>query len=556
MAPPLTRRRFVHSVGALAAAPLLPGCEDSPRSDDASTAPQPQPETAAFAHGVASGDPLPDAVMLWTRVTVPAGTARFAVRWIIAHDEGLADVVATGSAGTGAEHDYTVKVDASGLGPGTAYWYGFEVATAGGTMRSPLGRTRTAPAMDADPDALRFAVVTCADYTRGLYNAYARVAELDDITAVIHLGDYIYENDRQNRVRPHDPPVELRVLSDYRRRYASYRETPELQAVHARHPMIWVWDDHETCDGTWREGADPSNHDEAEDGPFADRKAAALQAALEWMPIRSPDPDVPERIYRSFRFGRLADLAMLDTRRIGRDRQVEPNLGPLFTQTGDFADPERHILGVTQEQWLSDHFANGASTWRLIGNQVVFSPLLAAGTPDALNLSLYANPDQWDGYAPARERVLAMMEGHDNVVVLTGDVHASMAFDIAADPVNPLVYDGLSGRGSHGVEFVTPSISSGGEAEEQPDGLDEWLERLLIGNAGVLRLTNPHLKLFEAVGCGYMTLDVRREALRAEYWLVPTVMEETAEQTLRFAFDVAAGVPRAVEDLSVRLGGG
>ncbi|MGB0212604.1 alkaline phosphatase D family protein [Algiphilus sp.] len=556
MAPPLTRRHFVHAVGALAAAPLLPGCDDSAAPGEQPGTPQARPETAAFAHGVASGDPLPDAVILWTRVTVPEATAPFAVRWTVAHDEGLVDVVAEGEAATAAGRDYTMKVDAGGLAPDRFYWYGFTVETASGRVHSPVGRTRTAPAADADPDALRFAVVTCADYTRGLYNAYARVAELDDIAAVIHLGDYIYENDRKNAVRRHEPPAELVALSEYRRRYACYRETAELQAVHARHPMIWVWDDHETCDGTWREGADPSNHDDAEHGPFADRKAAALQAALEWMPIRSPDPAVPERIYRSFRFGNLADLAMLDTRRIGRDRQGEPNAGPLFTQSGDFADPERHILGAEQEAWLSDHFANGSSAWRLIGNQVVFAPLLAVGTPDALGLSLYANPDQWDGYAPARERVLAMMEGLDNVVFLTGDVHASMAFDIAADPANPLVYDGLSGRGSHGVEFVTPSISSGGEAEARPDDLEEWLEQLLLRGAGVLRLTNPHLKLFEATRCGYITLDVRREALRAEYWLIPTVMEETTEQTLRFAFDVAAGVPRAVEDLSVRLGGG
>lgn len=479
---------------------------------------------ARFTHGVASGDPLADRVILWTRA-LGRGGAPMRVEWVVARDPGLRRVVSRGRAWALPANDWTVKVDAAGLAPGRTYYYGFAARGA----RSAVGRTRTTPA--GHVSAARLAVATCADYSRGLYNAYARIAERDDIDAVIHLGDYIYEGGRQDRVRPHVPPVELRTLADYRGRYASYRTDPALASMHARHPVIWVWDDHETVDGTWREGADPSNHDPVEDGPFADRKAAALQAALEWMPIRSPDARQPERIYRRFAFGSLIDLFMLDTRRIGRDRQAEGDVGgDLFRQTGEFADPTRQLLGAEQERWLIDGLRASRAAWRLIGNQVVFAQIKAVGAPEASGESIYVNPDQWDGYKPARDRIFDALEQTDDVVILTGDVHASLAFEVTRDPNNPLSYDPATGDGALAVEFVAPSISSLGDPApgeiEIPDAIS---------------LPNPHLKYLEATRNGYLLLDVNHTRVRSEYWLVPTVTRESSEQERAQVFRVRRG---------------
>lgn len=511
--------------------------------------PSPTPTTLpSFKHAVASGDPLPDAVLLWTRLS--DAEADTAVQWQIAVDQTFTSLIASGSATARAEADYTVKVDVLGLAPATAYFYRF---IAGG-VASPTGRTRTAPT--AAVDALRFAVVTCSDFSRGLYNAYARVAELADLQAVIHLGDYIYEGGRTDRTRPHDPPKEIITLPEYRRRYASYRETAELQDVHIAHPMIWVWDDHETANGAWRDGA--GNHDETIDGPFALRSAAAVQAALEWLPIRSPDAANPLRIYRHFSFGPLCDLTMIDSRRIGRDQQGDNNAEQGFVQTGVFADGAREILGTTQQAWVSEQLAQPGHRWRLLGNQVVMAPLKIVGAPRATGASVFANADQWDGYEPARDRFLdaAAAANVQNLVVLTGDVHASMAFEIARDPNNPTSYDGLTGRGSEGVELVTPSISSAGENEAQSTDPETLVEQLIVRGSEALRATNPQLKLFDANLNGYLLLTVQPAALRAEFWLVPTVQSITSEQTLRYAFDVASGSNTLVEDLAVRATSG
>ncbi|HEX2084870.1 MAG TPA: alkaline phosphatase D family protein [Solirubrobacteraceae bacterium] len=529
----LTRRRLLQLAAAVVAA-AQPAGEALAAVRRRRRRPRP-----SFRHGVASGDPLADRVILWTRVSGVTGPLR--VGWIVASDPALRKVVRRGTARTGPRRDYTVKVDATGLQPGRTYHYGF-VARG---RRSPVGRTRTLPT--GAVDSLTLVVATCGDWSRGLFNSYGRIADRDDVDAVVHLGDYIYETPkRDDRVRAHDPPVALRRLSDYRGRYASYRSDPNLQAMHRRHPLIWVWDDHETVDGTWRGGADPADHNDARDGPFAVRKAAALQAALEWLPIRSPDRRRPERIYRDFAFGDLVDLVMLDTRRIGRDRQGEGNVeAEYFRQTGEFADPDRQILGAEQEAWLIDRLARSTATWRLLGNQVVFSPIKVVGAPEATGMSVYANPDQWDGYAPARRRVLDAMErdGVQDVVVLTGDVHASMAFEVTEDPNNAAAYDPVSGRGARAVELVTPSISSASDPQE-PQDAEGVVERLLLENAEALRVPNPHMKYAEAVRNGYLLVQVNRERVRAEYWLVPTVTRPTDEEERSQVFEIARGTPR------------
>ncbi len=292
---------------------------------------------------------------------------------------------------------------------------------------------------------------------------------------MIHLGDYIYENGNTdngntNKVQPQEPPGKLRTLDEYRARYASYRAEPDLQTLHRRQAMIWVWDDHEFVNDAWREGSSSGAHDDAEDGPFADRAATALQAPLEWMPIRSPDPAEPLRIYRDFAFGDLADLLMIDTRRIGRDAPPESNalfegIG-VVAETSEAADPARQLLGAEQAAWLAERLATRTARWRLLGNQVMFSPLKLVGAVRASRLSLYMSADKWDGYFAARDRVLAMMRATGNVIVLTGDAHESYTFEVTDDPNNLLAYGRTDGRGAAAVEFVVPSITSRGDPAE------------------------------------------------------------------------------------------
>lgn len=532
--PPLKRRHFLQSSAGVVALGAL-GCSGSGGV-----------ASARFRHGVASGDPQADRCIIWTRVTPEsAGLSARNVEWRVARDPELSDIVAEGTASAEARRDFTVKVDATGLPADSTLFFGF----LDGDEASPVGRLRTLPV--GAVEQLRLAVLTCGDYSRGFFNAYARVAERDDLHAVLHLGDYIYENDNTDRVRSHDPPRECVTLADYRRRYAQYREDPDMQALHAAHPMIWVWDDHEFVNNTWRNGG--SGHNPETDGDFAARDAVALQAALEWMPIRSPDPAQPLRIYRDFAFGDLLDLSMLDTRRIGRERQLPENTVagdslPAFTQTGGFADPERQLLGAEQEAWLFERLRNSTARWRLLGQQVMMAQLKVAGVPDAAGGGIYGNPDQWDGYKPARDRLLGCLQENNisNVVVLAGDFHVAFASDVATDPSNPVAYNPLTGAGALAVEFVTPSATSAGDRRSllDPDLLTDpgdLLEELVVANPEIFQAPNPHIKFTDGRN-GYTLLDITREAIHAEYWAVPRVGAPDAGQERVARFRVDDGV--------------
>lgn len=543
--PPITRRQFLGAAGAALVAPaLFPAAGAFGKADRAGG--------VQFLHGVASGDPLADRVILWTRATLPSADP-VNLTWEVATDPSMRQIVASGRAMADPVNDATVKVDAGGLRAGRTYWYRFRA----GRSTSPVGRTRTAAV--GSLDRARFAVVTCADYNRGLFSAYGRVAERDDLDAVIHLGDYIYEHGRQDRVRPTVPDRECVTVDDYRARYASYRLDPNLAALHQRHPMIWVWDDHETCDGTWRDGADPKNHgDDETDGSWAARKAAALRAALEWMPVRTVDPMVPERIYRRFAFGDLVDLFMLDTRRIGRDEPIiDGGAVPeteFFRQEGAFVDPSRQLLGAAQEAWLFDGLRSSGAKWRFLGNQVVLSQIKVVGLPDATGQAVYANPDQWDGYAPARDRLFDVLEGLSDVVVLTGDVHASMAYEVSRDGADPTIYDPVTSRGSMAVELVAPSVSSAGDPRpvtEVPSDSEDVVDLVASLNGDALRAANPHMKYVKTQLNGHLLVDVTRDAVTAEFWLVPQVSTPTDDQTLDKTFVVRSGSPRLVEALPV-----
>lgn len=488
---------------------------------------------AVFRHGVASGDPLRDRVVLWTRVTPGAPGEIVDVGWMLARDARMSRVIASGSVRTSAERDYTVKLDAVALDPGATYYYRF---SARGT-RSPIGRARTLPPRPTS--RIRLAIVSCSNFPFGFFNVYGRIAARRDLDAVLHLGDYIYEYENgryggrnEGDGRPLDrvpfPNKEIVSLEDYRARYGQYREDPELQAVHRQHPFIPVWDDHEFTNDAWRDGA--QNHD-ASEGAWADRKAAAMQAWREWMPVREAPGNVGTagatdyRLYRQFAFGDLADLLMLDTRIAGRDRQVAPK---------DVAAVERasrQLLGAAQEQWLFDNLRDstaGGKPWQILGQQVMMSPQAPRGTAAV-------NDDSWDGYRAARDRVFeaAAAARVKHLVVLTGDVHSSWGYDLVRNPFDGKAYDPATGAGAIGTEIVTPSITS-----------PAWPPQSQLA---AIQAARPHLKYVSGERRGYVVLDVTRERLQADWWYVPTILERTASEQFGKALVSEAGQPHLVE---------
>ena len=419
----LRRRDFLKAAAFAVAAGAAPASTGCARVEDPSI----EEGTGAFRPGVASGDPLDDGVVLWTRVT---GRGALEVRWEIAGDPAFTEGVAGGTVTTDESRDHTVKIDARGLAPGRTYFYRFHAL--GET--SPVGRTKTAP---RDAANLRFAVVSCSSLPHGYFHVYASIAKRPDLDAVVHLGDYIYEyaDGEDGDERPSLPEHELRTLDDYRRRYAQYRRDPDLQEAHRQHPWVTTWDDHEVADNAWKEGA--SAHSPQE-GPYAERRRAALRAYEEWMPIRA----LPEgRIWRALRYGPLADLLMLDTRHWARE-----------LQTGDrdpkTTDPARQLLGADQEAWLFEELRTSNARWKLVCQQVLLSPL-----------PQYSSTDQWDGYPAARDRLYDVLERHavKDVVILSGDIHASFANDLPRRPLEAGAYDPATGKGSLAVEIVAPA---------------------------------------------------------------------------------------------------
>ncbi|MGQ0736295.1 MAG: alkaline phosphatase D family protein [Acidobacteriota bacterium] len=480
-----------------------------------------------FRHGVASGDPLRDRVVLWTRVTPGAPDAIVDVSWMIARDARMSRVVAQGSARTSAQRDYTVKIDAAALQPGATYYYRFASRGA----QSPIGRTRTLPGHKTT--RVRLAVASCANLPFGYFNVYRRIAARPDLDAVVHLGDYFYEygNDHYGNRPGGDgralgrvpyPDREIVTLDDYRARYAQYREDPDLQAAHQQHPFIVVWDDHETANNSWSEGAE--NHNPGE-GDWATRRAAALRAWREWMPVREPVRG-EFRMYRQFPFGDLADVLMLDTRIEGRDQQVNRQ------DVAALGRGARQLLGEAQEEWLLEGLRDSTAArkpWQILGQQVMFAPQSAPGAPAASN-------DSWEGYRAARTRVFeaASAAGVTHLVVLTGDVHSSWAYDLSPDPFNRRTYDPASGRGAVGTEIITPAVTS-------PGGPTPELAARLLS-------ARPHLKYVHGDGQrGYVVVDFTPERLHADWWYVPTIAERTSEELFGKGMVSDAAAPGLVD---------
>ncbi|MFI9345933.1 alkaline phosphatase D family protein [Streptomyces sp. NPDC052773] len=507
--PAPSRRTVVKAAaaGAVLAAPL------------AAAAPARAAEAPAFLHGVASGDPLPDGILLWTRVTptpeaVPGSGLGpdVEVEWTVALDKAFMNVVAKGSVTATAASDHTVKADVRGLAPATDYWFRFSAA---GTD-SPAARTRTAPAAGAAVANLRFGVVSCANWEAGHFAAYRHLAARGDLDAWLHLGDYIYEygtgqyGTRGTVVRPHAPAHEILTLADYRIRHGRYKTDPDLQALHAAAPVVAIWDDHEIANDTWSGGAE--NHTEGAEGAWAARQSAAKQAYFEWMPVR---PAIAGTTYRRLRFGKLADLSLLDLRSF-RSQQV--SFGD-----GEVDDPERTLTGRAQLDWLKAGLAASDTTWRLVGNPVMMAPF-AIGSLSADLLKplakllglpqegLAINPDQWDGYTDDRRELLAHLRANAirNTVFLTGDIHMAWANDV---PVNAGTYP-LSA--SAATEFVVTSVTS--------DNLDDLVKvpegTVSAVAAPVIRAANRHVHWVDTDRHGYGVLDLTAERAQMDYYVL------------------------------------
>jgi alkaline phosphatase D len=529
------RRAFFKKSGsaavALAATPMLSLAE---RVDDGAS---------LFQHGVASGDPLSDRVILWTRITPARPGGRVEVKFAVATDPQLKRVVVRGRASTHAALDYTVKVDPQGLRPDTTYYYSFSV----GDAKSPIGRTKTLPV--GKTQSLRMAVVSCSNHAAGYFNVYARIAQRADLDLVMHLGDYLYEYGagQYGTARTPEPPTEMTTLSDYRLRHAQYKRDADSQAMHRQHPLVAIWDDHETANNAWKDGAE--NHQPATEGEWPARVAAALQAYYEWMPVREVDPANPRKNNRAYAYGDLVDLIMLEERLGARSRQIDGSIatpfGAAFTQTGAFTDPARQLLGAEQEAWLFNRLRTSSAKWKMLGQGVMFAQLKVPGygLPNAAGGGLFLNSDQWDGYQPARDRVYEVIKGGpgnpgvDNVVVLTGDIHSSWAADLSPDPNNPNPaaggYNAATGEGSRAVEFVGTSVSS--------PGIDTDTNGAV---AAALASANPHFKYINLHRRGYMLVDVTPERALAEWWYVDTVASVTHIETFAVAFQTRLGSNR------------
>ena len=557
----ISRRELIQkslaSFGALSIPVSLTAC-GSDNND--STSPTAKVE---FLHGVASGDPLKDRVILWTRITPQDTSLRLEVVWEIATDDKFTQVINTGKVQTASAQDFTVKVDADKLKSGQTYYYRFKF----GSVISPVGRTKTLPETTS---SVQFAVCSCSNYPAGYFYVYKEMAK-QEVDAIIHLGDYIYEYGKDGyateeavklgRTLAADNDKEIIKLDDYRKRYALYHTDSDLQAAHARHPFIVIWDDHELANDTWKDGAE--NH-QANEGNFLDRKLAALQAYFEWMPIRPVSATDHLNIYRQFDFGSLVQLTMLDTRILARDKQLD--YANYMTASGldiakfqtDLTSTTRTLMGYTQREWLQKKMAQSTATWNVLGQQVLMAKMLI---PAELLLSLSAitsgnvtaetlakmnqqiielvtlkvrlksgdptltaaekarvttvapyNLDAWDGYYAEREILYGTLKTlNKKVVVLAGDTHNAWSADLhtqAGDFV--------------GVELATSSVSSPGMEKylSIPLAQLQQFEMAFTTLIDELNYTNLNQR-------GYLKVSFTAQQVQADWIFLNSIKEKT-----------------------------
>ncbi|QJD58359.1 alkaline phosphatase D family protein [Pseudomonas sp. gcc21] len=542
----------------------------------AGSIPRQTADRVAFRHGVASGDPLQDRFIIWTRLSRLDGRDQdLEVGWEVAADPDFEHLLHAGATVTGPAQDYTIKVDILNLQPGTRYYYRFN---AQGVL-SPVGISKTLP--QGNVSQVRFAVLSCANYPAGHFHVYAEAARVDQLDAVVHLGDYLYEYgadgyatadaETLGRTLPADNDGELFTLADYRKRYALYRTDDALQALHAAAPCIAVWDDHEISNDTWRQGA--QNHGDDE-GDFTARKRAALQAWFEWMPVRPARQDDQETIYRSFDFGNLVSLHMLDTRLTGRDRQLA--FSDYYDEDGfkaaafrrDTMDANRSLLGDAQRRWLYGALEASTCIWQVLGQQVLMGrrllprallsalqashpdleqtlrelieikrrqlrndPALTVQEIEKVNTLVPYSLDAWDGYGHEREALLRQALTHDrNLVVLAGDTHNAWANNLIASD------------GSHaGVEFATSSVSSPGMERylNIPREITSLVEQAIVTLTSDVQYVNARQR-------GYMIVTFTPEHATADWRFVSSVKQHDyhMDNTRRFAMATGTGPDR------------
>ena len=521
-----SRREILKGMGAAGITPLLvSACSSSEPGTMLPPLPEDLPEYQwdapigpenLFEHGVASGDPLPEGVILWTRVTADASEP-VEVWWEMALDEAFLERTAQGTFTTDASRDYTVKVDVPGLIWGRNYFYRFAVQG----RWSPTGRTRLAPKGN-QATQLRFGVCSCSNYGFGYFHAYRHMAARAELDAIVHLGDYTYEYKNgeyptfEEQLRPVQPENETVTLEDYRIRLSQYRRDADLQECHRQHPFIVVWDDHETANNSWMDGAD--NHDPETEGPWPDRLAAGRQAFFEWIPIRE---NSGQQLYRTLKYGDLADIIMLDTRIEGREQQFSAIVAP-----SDAALPD-NIISAEQEAWLQDQLANSTAKWKVIGNQVIVS-LLQLSNPDGTKSII--NTDLWHGYPEGRERLLTFFRTNDisNTVFLTGDVHSSWAIDVTFGDGS---YDPATRDGAICGEFVAPGIT----APNSP------------ALAGLADRVGPQIRYQEGERNGYFVLDVQADKVQADWYLLDGIDIDQGAEMLDASWAVLDGQKHVTE---------
>ncbi|HCM1363180.1 TPA: alkaline phosphatase D family protein [Vibrio parahaemolyticus] len=544
----LSRRDFMKVVSSTAVATGLVGCG----SDDNESV------AVSFEHGVASGDPTQTQVIIWTRVTIAASYVD--VSWQVASDMEFSNVVQSGVFTTDTGRDFTVKVDVQNLNANSQYYYRFIV----GEMMSEVGQTQTLPEDGVEKASM--AVVSCANYPAGYFHVYREILnqhEQSPFDVVLHLGDYIYEygaggyasEDAAALGREPSKGTECITLDDYRKRYAQYRQDADLQALHAKLPMIAVWDDHELANDTWKNGAE--NHQDDE-GSFIDRRAAAAAAWTEWLPVRE-NTFSNMLIYRQFSFGNLVNLMMLDTRLVGRDKPLDyfslsaPTMEAIGGLVVQSRSADRELLGTEQLAWLMNEFNTHDAKWNVLGQQVLMSrmelpssvmtamfqlftsteekkteALLAVNTaitgyladPSADPISLPYNLDAWDGYYVEREKVYQLAKASSgNFVCLAGDTHNAWASELKDVSNNPI-----------GVEFATSSVSS--------PGLEEYLALDPVAIAQ-MEYTLPHLvselKWADIKQRGFMRVTFTAEAAQSTWYLVSTIKDKKYQVTTKSA---------------------
>ncbi|MDF4732758.1 alkaline phosphatase D family protein [Vibrio parahaemolyticus] len=542
----LSRRDFMKVVSSTAVATGLIGCG----SDDNESV------AVSFEHGVASGDPTQTQVIIWTRVTTAASYVD--VSWQVASDMEFSNVVQSGVFTTDTGRDFTVKVDVQNLNANSQYYYRFIV----GEMMSEVGQTQTLPEDGVEKASM--AVVSCANYPAGYFHVYREILnqhEQSPFDVVLHLGDYIYEygaggyasEDAAALGREPSKGAECITLDDYRKRYAQYRQDADLQALHAKLPMIAVWDDHELANDTWKNGAE--NHQDDE-GSFIDRRAAAAAAWTEWLPVRE-NTFSNMLIYRQFSFGNLVNLMMLDTRLVGRDKPLDyfPLNAPTMEAIGGLVaqsrSADRELLGTEQLAWLMNEFNTHDAKWNVLGQQVLMSrmelpssvmtamfqlftsteekkteALLAVNTaitgyladPSADPISLPYNLDAWDGYYVEREKVYQLAKASSgNFVCLAGDTHNAWASELKDVSNNPI-----------GVEFATSSVSS--------PGLEEYLALDPVAIAQ-MEYTLPHLvselQWADIKQRGFMRVTFTADAAQSTWYLVSTIKDKKYQVTTK-----------------------